>query len=107
MIDFRVELKNITDSCVIARPAGFQPIYDYGVCGILEDFIYERMDQGDFAASFNYLDFACDGITIQGCMTITIMQFDFTPEVFTFLYEKELNTCGWKYLHCRVPFLGR
>lgn len=94
MINFCVELEKITDPYITAHPAGFQPVYDYGVCGVIEDFLYECMDQGDFAASFNYLDFACDGITVQGCMTITIMQVDFIPHVFTFLYEKELNTCG-------------
>ena len=69
------------------------PLYDYGVCGVLEDFLYEYMDKGEFSASFNYLDFSCDGECVQGCMTITIMKYDFLPEVFTFLYERSLNTC--------------
>ena len=95
MQNFRVRMKEITDPYMISRPTGaLLPLYDYGVCGVLEDFLNEYMEEGEFSASFNYLVFMCDGLSVQGCMTITIMQFDFCPEVFTFLYEKELNTCG-------------
>jgi len=69
------------------------PIYDYGVCGVLENLIYEYMDKGELSASFNYCDFACDGEVVQGCMTVTIFRTEFVPEVYTFLYERELNTC--------------
>ena len=99
-MDYKVKMKRITapyritsphDLCAIELPSG--PLYDYGVCGVLETFLYEHMDKGEFSASFNYLDFSCDGECVQGCMTITIMKYDFLPEVFTFLYERSLNTC--------------
>lgn len=70
------------------------PLYDYGICGVLEDLVYKYMDEGLISGSFNYCDFSCDGECVQGCMTITIMKYDFLPEVFTFLYERSLNTCG-------------
>lgn len=68
------------------------PLYDYGVCGVLENLIYEYMDKGSLCASFNYCDFACDGECIQGCMTITIFEEVFVPIVYTILYEKDLRT---------------
>lgn len=99
-MDYKVKMKQITDPYRIASPHNLYaiatpsgPLYDYGVCGVLETFLYELMDKGEFSASFNYLDFSCDGECVQGCMTITIMKYDFLPEVFTFLYERSLNTC--------------
>ena len=71
-----------------------EPIYDYGVCGVIEDFLQKHMDMGEISASFNYCDFACDGECVQGCMTVTVFHTEFVPEVYTFLYERELNTCG-------------
>lgn len=70
------------------------PLFDYGVTGVLENLVYEYMDKGEISGSFNYCDFACDGETIQGCMTITVFEQVFVPKVYTILYEKELNTCG-------------
>ena len=69
------------------------PLYDYGVCGVLEELIYEYMDKGEISASFNYCDFECDGACVKGCMTITYFEIAFVPRVFTFLYERDLNTC--------------
>ena len=67
------------------------PLYDYGVCGILEDFLQQLMEDGEASCAWSYCDFACDGCCVQGCMTITIFQQHFVPEVITFLYEKELE----------------
>lgn len=75
-------------------PGILDPVYDSGVCGVVETFLYEEMDKGNISASFNYCDFACDGEVVQGCMTVTIFRTEFVPEVFTFLYERSLNTCG-------------
>jgi hypothetical protein len=95
MSDFRHQLYKVSAPYMICQPTvDGGALYDYGVCGVLEDYLYESMDKGEFSASFNYLDFACDGAVVQGCMTITIMQYDFIPEVFTFLYERELSTCA-------------
>lgn len=94
MQNFRVALKEVSEPYRICTPVGQEPIYDFGVTGVLENLVYEYMDKGEISASFNYCDFACDGETIQGCMTITIFKEVFVPEVFTFLYERELNTCG-------------
>ena len=69
------------------------PLYDYGVCGVLENLTYEYMDKGDICASFSYCDFECDGICVNGCMTITYFEAAFIPHVITFLYERRLNTC--------------
>ena len=69
------------------------PLYDYGVCGVLENLIYEYMDKGDIAASFSYCDFECDGACVKGCMTITYFEVAFVPRVFAILYERDLNTC--------------
>jgi hypothetical protein len=85
------ELELVTRPYIIAHPEGADYIYDYGVCGVLENYIYDGMDKGKFSASFNYCDFACDGVCVQGCMTITLFRTDFIPEVHTFLYERELN----------------
>jgi hypothetical protein len=94
-MDYKVKLQEITEPYRLTPSTCLGgPLYDYGVCGVLEDFLYESMDQGEFSASFNYLDFSCDGECVQGCMTITIMKYDFLPEVFTFLYERSLNTNG-------------
>ena len=79
---------------ICAGSAEGGPLYDYGVCAKLEDLVYLYMDEGHICGSFNYLDFACDGEAVQGCMTITIMEDVFVPIVYTILYEKELNTCG-------------
>lgn len=88
----------ITEPYLICHPAPLNgliaPLYDYGVCGALENYFYEEMDKGNICASFNYLDFACDGVSVQGCMTITVMQDKFIPEVFTYLYERDLRTNG-------------
>lgn len=70
------------------------PLYDYGVCGVLENLVYEYMDNGIISGSFNYCDFACDGECVQGCMTITIFEETFVPIVYTILYERDLRTCG-------------
>ena len=91
-----LKMVEITEPYLICHPDPFSglvaPLYDYGVCGVLENFLYEEMDKGNICASFNYLDFACDGETIQGCMTITVMEDQFMPELFTYLYEKDLKT---------------
>jgi hypothetical protein len=92
------KLIEITEPYLIAHPDPFNgyvsPLYDSGVCGVIENFFYEEMDKGNLSASFSYLDFACDGETVQGVMTITIMEDQFIPELFTYLYEKDLRTYG-------------
>ena len=69
------------------------PLYDYGVCGVLEDLAYKYMDEGEISASFSYCDFECDGICVKGCMTITYFEVAFVPHVITILYERDLSTC--------------
>ena len=92
---FEYNLDNITNPYIICRGCSLaHNLYDYGVCGVIENFLYDSMDRGECSASFNYCDFACDGETIQGCMTITVFFEHFIANTYTFLYEKELNTCG-------------
>lgn len=94
MMDFIDELdKAICPYFICAGTVEGGPIYDYGVTGVIEDFLYAAMDRGEISASFNYCDFACDGEVVQGCMTVTIFRTEFVPEVYTFLYERELKTC--------------
>lgn len=94
MKDYKMRLKEITGPYRICRPVGMDPLYDYGVCGVIEEFLDELMETESFNASYAYMDCDTDGIIVRGCMTITIMKYDFLPEVFTFLYERSLNTCG-------------
>ena len=93
MKDFKVRLKEITDPYRISRPAGMDPLYDYGVCGVIENFLEELMEAKPICTSYAYMDCDTDGISVRGCMTITIMEHYLVPEVFTFLYERDLNTC--------------
>ena len=67
------------------------PLYDFDVCGVIEDLLFKYMNDGYLSGSFNYCDFACDGETIQGCMTITVFEQEFIPIVHTILYEKDLR----------------
>ena len=67
------------------------PLYDYAVCGVVEDLLYKYMDNGELSGSFNYCDFECDGHVVQGCMTVTIFESHFVPVVHTILYERELR----------------
>ena len=94
MKDFRVRLKEITEPYRICQPAGYQPIYDYGVCGVIEDFLQELMQAEPICTSYAYMDCDTDGESVRGIMTITIMQHYLVPEVFTFLYERDLRTDG-------------
>ena len=94
MKNFRVALEEVANPYLITHPHIGLPLYDYGVCGVLENYLYECMDNNECSASFSYLDFACDGESVQGCMTITIMPEDFLPEVYIFLYENDLRTCS-------------
>ena len=94
MRDFRVTLKEITDPYRTSRPIGLEPIYDYGVCGVIENFLDELMEAAPFNTSYSYMDCDTDGITVKGCMTVTIMEHYLVPEVFTFLYERDLRDDG-------------
>ena len=69
------------------------PLYDYGVCGAVERYVDEVLFPAGYSAAISYCDFASDGVVIQGVMTLTIVEEPFVPVVYTFLYEKELNTC--------------
>lgn len=94
MKDFKVRLKELTDPYRISTPVAMDPLYDYGVCGVIEEFLDELMETESFNTSYAYMDCDTDGISVRGCMTITIMQHYLAPEVFTFLYERDLRTCG-------------
>lgn len=95
METFEIALERVTDPY---RIYSYQHghVYDYGVCGVIEDLADEYMENGDISAAYSYLDMECDGRCVYGCMTITFMRhstYD-RPGVYTFLYERQLNTNG-------------
>ena len=94
MEDFRIRLSRAIEPYIIVPSILGGPLYDYGVCGVIENFLEDLMEKEPVCTSYSYLDFDTDGIVVKGCMTVTVMEHYMVPEVFTFLYERDLRTDG-------------
>ena len=95
MEDFRIRLSRaIEPYIIVGGTLEGGPLYDYGVCGVIENFLDDLMEREPVCTSYSYLDFDTDGVVVKGCMTVTFMEYYMVPEVFTFLYEKDLRDDG-------------